>query len=46
MIAAIYARKSTDRAAVADEKKSVARQIEYAIPATTCNTECDGRSAR
>ncbi len=30
MIAAIYARKSTDQSAVADEQKSVARQIDHA----------------
>lgn len=30
MIAAIYARKSTDQTGVADEQKSVARQIEHA----------------
>ena len=30
MIAAIYARKSTDQAGVADEQKSVARQVEHA----------------
>jgi DNA invertase Pin-like site-specific DNA recombinase len=30
MIAAIYARKSTDQSGVADEQKSVARQIEHA----------------
>jgi hypothetical protein len=30
MIAAIYARKSTDQSHVADEQKSVARQIEHA----------------
>jgi DNA invertase Pin-like site-specific DNA recombinase len=30
MIAAIYARNSTDQSAVADEQKSVARQIEHA----------------
>jgi DNA invertase Pin-like site-specific DNA recombinase len=30
MIAAIYARKSTDQAGVADEQRSVARQIEHA----------------
>ena len=30
MIAAIYARKSTDQGAVADEQKSVTRQIEHA----------------
>ena len=30
MIAAIYARKSTDQAGVADDQKSVARQIEHA----------------
>jgi len=30
MIAAIYARKSTDQSAVADEAKSVTRQIEHA----------------
>lgn len=30
MIAAIYARKSTDQAAVSDEQKSVARQVEHA----------------
>jgi DNA invertase Pin-like site-specific DNA recombinase len=30
VIAAIYARKSTEQAAVADEQKSVARQIEHA----------------
>jgi hypothetical protein len=28
MIAAIYARKSTEQSGVADEQKSVARQIE------------------
>jgi DNA invertase Pin-like site-specific DNA recombinase len=30
MIAAIYARKSTEQAGVADEQKSVARQIDHA----------------
>jgi len=30
MIAAIYARKSTDQSDVADEQKSVARQIDHA----------------
>ena len=30
MIAAIYARKSTEQTGVADEQKSVARQIEQA----------------
>src|SRR6187401_1219791 len=30
MTAAIYARKSTDQSAVADEQKSVARQVEHA----------------
>jgi hypothetical protein len=30
MIAAIYARKSTEQTDVADEQKSVARQVEYA----------------
>lgn len=30
MIAAIYARKSTEQAGVADEQKSVARQVEHA----------------
>ena len=30
MIATIYARKSTDQTGVADEQKSVARQIEHA----------------
>jgi len=30
MIAAVYSRKSTDQAAVSDEQKSVARQIEHA----------------
>lgn len=30
MIAAIYARKSTDQSAVADDQKSVARQVEHA----------------
>jgi DNA invertase Pin-like site-specific DNA recombinase len=30
MIAAIYARKSTEQNGVADEQKSVARQIEHA----------------
>ena len=30
MIAAIYARKSTEQIGVADEQKSVARQIEHA----------------
>jgi DNA invertase Pin-like site-specific DNA recombinase len=29
MIAAIYARKSTEQAGVADDQKSVARQIEH-----------------
>jgi DNA invertase Pin-like site-specific DNA recombinase len=30
MIAAVYARKSTDQSGVADEQKSVARQVEHA----------------
>jgi DNA invertase Pin-like site-specific DNA recombinase len=30
MIAAIYARKSTEQSGVADEQKSVARQIDHA----------------
>ena len=30
MICAIYARKSTEQAGVADDQKSVARQIEHA----------------
>jgi DNA invertase Pin-like site-specific DNA recombinase len=30
MVAAIYARKSTDQSAVADEAKSVTRQIDHA----------------
>ena len=30
MIGAIYARKSTDQIGVADEQKSVARQVEHA----------------
>jgi hypothetical protein len=30
VIAAIYARKSTDQAGVVDEQKSVARQIDHA----------------
>lgn len=30
MIAAIYARKSTDQTGIADEQKSVARQVEHA----------------
>ena len=30
MIAAVYARKSTEQSGVADEQKSVARQIEHA----------------
>ena len=30
MIAAVYARKSTDQSAIADEAKSVTRQIEHA----------------
>jgi DNA invertase Pin-like site-specific DNA recombinase len=30
MIAAIYARKSTEQAGVADEQKSVARQVDHA----------------
>ena len=30
MIAAIYARKSTEQTGVADEQKSVARQVEHA----------------
>jgi DNA invertase Pin-like site-specific DNA recombinase len=30
MIAAIYARKSTEQTGIADEQKSVARQIEHA----------------
>jgi hypothetical protein len=29
MIGAIYARKSTDQTGVADEQKSVARQVEH-----------------
>jgi hypothetical protein len=29
MTAAIYARKSTDQSGIADEQKSVARQIEH-----------------
>ena len=32
MIAAIYARKSTEQTGVADEQKSVARQIDHAAP--------------
>jgi hypothetical protein len=30
LIAAVYARKSTEQSAVSDEQKSVARQIEHA----------------
>ena len=30
MIAAVYARKSTDQNAVADEQKSIARQVDHA----------------
>ena len=30
MIAAVYARKSTEQAGVADEQKSVTRQVEHA----------------
>jgi DNA invertase Pin-like site-specific DNA recombinase len=30
MIAAVYARKSTEQSGVADEQKSVARQLEHA----------------
>jgi DNA invertase Pin-like site-specific DNA recombinase len=30
MTAAVYARKSTDQTGVADEQKSVARQVEHA----------------
>jgi hypothetical protein len=30
MICAVYARKSTDQTGVADEQKSVARQVEHA----------------
>ena len=30
MITAVYARKSTDQTGVADEQKSVARQVEHA----------------
>ena len=30
MIAAIYSRKSTDQTGIADEQRSVARQIEHA----------------
>ena len=30
MIAAIYARKSTDQTGVADEQRSIARQVEHA----------------
>jgi DNA invertase Pin-like site-specific DNA recombinase len=30
MIAAIYARKSTDQSGIADEQKSIARQVEHA----------------
>jgi hypothetical protein len=35
MIAAIYARKSTDQSGVADEEKAVARQVEHAIAYAT-----------
>jgi hypothetical protein len=35
MIAAIYARKSTDQSAVADEAKSVTRQIDHATAYAT-----------
>ena len=31
MIAAIYARKSTEQTGISDDQKSVARQIEHAI---------------
>jgi len=31
MIAAIYARKSTDQAGVSDDQKSVSRQVESAL---------------
>lgn len=34
MIAAIYARKSTDQSGVADEARSVTRQIEHARAAS------------
>jgi DNA invertase Pin-like site-specific DNA recombinase len=35
MIAAIYARKSTEQTGVADEDKSVARQVEHATAYAT-----------
>jgi hypothetical protein len=38
MIAAIYARKSTEQNGVADEAKSVQRQIEHATGAATDST--------
>jgi hypothetical protein len=31
MVVAVYCRKSTDQTGVADDQKSVARQIEYAL---------------
>jgi DNA invertase Pin-like site-specific DNA recombinase len=36
MIAAIYARKSTDQSGVSDDQKSVARQVEHARADGTC----------
>src|ERR671914_2220332 len=36
VIAAIYARKSTDQSGVADEQKSVARQVEHAREYAAC----------
>jgi hypothetical protein len=36
MIAAVYARKSTDQVGVADEQKSIARQIDHAIAYAAC----------
>jgi hypothetical protein len=35
MIAAIYARKSTEQQGVADEQKSVTRQVDYACRYST-----------
>ena len=45
MIAAVHARKSTDQSGVADEQKSVARQIEHARKTCGCQIGCQ-RSQR
>ena len=42
MIAAIYARKSTEQTGVADEQKSVSRQVEHARAGMRARTRCGG----